>query len=234
MSGGDEAAKSASEASLPVLSTDPNSQAPEREIGPESPEREVTTPVGETKTVPRLKMVVIAVAAGVFCVALGATAAHALRKAPVFGKQFWNFDEASMPDGTAREGWSGNETDATGLTYRWCAARTCGLSLTVGDDVARWDGEILLRARMWAHRYPGVDRPQTVRLVVNTEVMGEHTLGDGISTESFRVRPGALVPGSNDVAFEFAYTKAPKEYGANEDARQLSAAVDWIEIEPIQ
>jgi hypothetical protein len=165
---------------------------------------------------------------------VGATASDALRKPRAVGRHFWNFDDESMPEGTIGQGWSGNERDDTGLTFRWCAALRCTLTLSVGNDAVSKDHDVLLRARMWAYRYRDVPGPQKVRLVVNAQVIDEHTMGETIATETFRIRAGALHPGPNDVAWEFAYAKSPNETGTSErDDRPLAAALDWVELDPI-
>jgi hypothetical protein len=166
---------------------------------------------------------------------LGAMGANAFRKPPPPGRHFWNFDDESMTDGTLRDGWSNNERDSSGLTFRWCTAVRCTLRLPVSADILGQKVELLLRARMWPFRYPGVKVPQKVRLLINAEVVGEQALGDTISTVTFRVRPGLFVSGRNDVAMEFTYAKSPKETGTNErDERLLAAAVDWIELDPLR
>jgi hypothetical protein len=107
--------------------------------------------------------------------------------------------------------------------------------LTVGDDIAGRDGEVLFRIRSWPLHYEGAPGPQTLRLVVNTEVIGEHPMPDSLSTLSFHIRPGLLQPGPNEIGLQFGYTKAPKDCGGpSGDNRQLAAAVDWIELEPVR
>jgi hypothetical protein len=184
---------------------------------------------------PTFKLVTVALV----CVLLGSLGGvlgeHFLRRPPVAGRHFWNFDDESTPAGTLRDGWSGNERDVTGSTFRWCAALRCTLMLVVGDDLASYAGDVLLRARMWTFRYPGRAVPQSVRLVVNQKVAGELAVSDVASTQVFHLRPRVLRPGPNQVAFEFAYAKSPKAAGVSRnDDRPLAAGFDWIELTPVR
>jgi hypothetical protein len=169
-----------------------------------------------------------------FGTVVGATGGKVLGKSSVVGRNSWNFDDESMPEGTVGAGWAGNESDESGLTFRWCAALRCTLKLWVASDFVSKDSAMLLCARMWAHRYPKAPAPQRVRLVVNNQSIEEHTMGETIATETFRIPAGTLRRGPNHVALEFAYVKSPKEVGTSDDDRSLAAALDWIELDPVR
>ena len=53
-------------------------------------------------------------------------------------------------------------------------------------------------------------------------------LAPGWATYALDVQAGALKPGLNELDFEFAYARAPRDVMASDDARTLAAAFDWL------
>ena len=70
---------------------------------------------------------------------------------------------------------------------------------------------------------------QTVTVIVNGQVrLPPVELSAGWTTYALDVPAGALKPGLNELDFEFAYARAPRDVMASDDARTLSAAFDWL------
>jgi hypothetical protein len=226
-------AKPEPEAAFPPVPTE-TSSPPSAPAEPPARRWEPSVPPPAAAKKPPQRVFLVATVSVLLGLVVGAAAGHFVRKAPVFGRHFWNFDDESMPEGTLHDGWSGQERDESGSTFRWCGAVRCTLTLAVGDDLASREGDVLMRVRTWPMRYPGQPAPQTIRLVINGENVAERAMKDVTVTEVFHIRPGLLLPGPNEVFFEFGYVKSPKEAGISEkDGRPLSAGFDWIELAPV-
>jgi hypothetical protein len=71
---------------------------------------------------------------------------------------------------------------------------------------------------------------QTVTVNVNGQFrLPQVNLSSGTwQTYVLDVPAGTLKPGLNELDFEFAYARAPRDVMASDDARTLSAAFDWL------
>lgn len=125
-------------------------------------------------------------------------------------------------------GWSGFEVTPEGDTFCWSQAARAKLALS-----DRGDGDRLIRLRCWPFRYPGAP-PQTLTVWVNGAKIDTTTLLDGPRVYSFSSPKAVWLPGTNEIAFEFAYAETPKDrLPGSEDERKLSAAMDWLEVRPV-
>ncbi len=125
------------------------------------------------------------------------------------------------------EGWDAEELIA-GRRANWANAR-----------LAR----VLVRLQPGGHDYglrfaamplgaPG-GPPQTVTAIVNGQTrLPPLTLTSGWQEYELTVPGTALRSGMNEVVFEFAYARTPREVVGNDDTRTLAAAFDWIEWRP--
>jgi hypothetical protein len=141
--------------------------------------------------------------------------------------RFFNFDPQTTSPDVLANGWSGYERNETRDTFVWCTSPICLMFAQAHGMRDR-----LVRARMWAFRYPGAP-PQVATAVVNGVESGQCDVGEGVTTCEFAVDKKAWREGRNSLRFEFAYAESPSAHiRGNDDHRSLAVAFDWLEIIP--
>jgi hypothetical protein len=123
-------------------------------------------------------------------------------------------------------GWHAPERSGT-TSFRW-ATRTAALIVPL-DHAAN----LRVDVRAQAFNYPGAP-PQTVSLVVNGVAQPAVAVSPEWGMASFLVNREAWRSGVNRVALLFAQEARPADVGLGNDARSLSAAVDYVHLEEIR
>jgi hypothetical protein len=120
------------------------------------------------------------------------------------------------------EGW-GEEEEIAGPRANWATAKRARLFLPVS---AIADHHLSFSALSFT--FPGAP-PQSVTLVVNGRIrLPTITLKEGWQPYEVTVPASALRMGLNEVMWEFAYARAPRDVSQSDDTRTLAAAVDWV------
>lgn len=120
------------------------------------------------------------------------------------------------------EGW-GEEEEIAGLRANWAAAQRARTFLPVSTLA---DHRLSFSALPFT--FPNAPA-QSVTLIVNGRVrLPVVALKEGWQQYEITVPAAALQEGVNEVVWEFAYARAPREVLPSDDARTLAAAVDWV------
>ncbi len=119
-------------------------------------------------------------------------------------------------------GWSGDERWAdSGTSFAWSVGSESLLRL---PRIAARSLELRFRCRPLAVVGAG---PQSVTTLFNGQVVDTIQLVNAFETYSIAVPERLVHAGDNEVAFRYAYHRAPRDLGG-EDSRQLAVAWDWI------
>ena len=119
-------------------------------------------------------------------------------------------------------GWSGDEVDSAGATFRWIDGTHATVSYTTPRDT---EHRVTLRA--WPHQIDG--RPQRLRARVGDRTLLDVELRPGPQEPSFRV-PAELARGQVQLVLELAWAVSPAALGLSGDPRKLSMGVDTISV----
>jgi hypothetical protein len=125
------------------------------------------------------------------------------------------------------EGWDTEEVIA-GRRANWANARQARVLVRMRPD----GRDYTLRFAALPLDVPG-GPPQTVTAIINGQTrLPPVSLASGWQQYELSVPAAALRDGMNEVVFEFAYARTPREAIGNDDTRTLAAAFDWIEWRP--
>jgi hypothetical protein len=120
------------------------------------------------------------------------------------------------------EGWD-REEEISGARANWSNARSARVFVPVAAPA-----DYRLSFSALPLRFSGAP-PQTATLTVNGQLqLPAVELSPGWNTYALDVPAASVKPGMNELDFEFAYARAPREVLPSEDARTLSVAFDWL------
>jgi hypothetical protein len=144
---------------------------------------------------------------------------------PVRETSFINFDVESTRQEMLGSGWGKLQPAQNADSLHWCEAKSCSVDIEVASGDAR-----LIRVRWAPFHYPE-SQPQTAAAFLNGQPIGTAEVPPSFTVATFEA-PGTLWKrGQNELKFDFAYAKAPKEVTAdNPDPRTLSVFFDWVEV----
>ncbi|GIW09141.1 MAG: hypothetical protein KatS3mg061_0198 [Dehalococcoidia bacterium] len=128
--------------------------------------------------------------------------------------------------GALGSGWGEDEVGAGGVSLVWATARQAELFLPAPGGAAT------IRLRITPLLYPEMPS-QRLRLRLNGYDLGEQVLPPDWSELSVVAPASAWRSGANRLVLEFAHLASPQAVLGTPDPRQLAAALDWVEVEPL-
>jgi hypothetical protein len=144
---------------------------------------------------------------------------------PVRETSFINFDLESTRQEMLGPGWGKLQPAQAADSLHWCEAKTCSLDIEAATGEAR-----LVRVR-WAPFHYAESPPQSAVAFLNGQSIGKADVPAGFTVATFEAPAALWKRGENELKFDFAYAKSPKEVTTdNPDPRTLSVFFDWVEI----